>query len=170
MRTGHLSLRGQPLNVPLLDVFKKDELTLQLSCGSEKISTTKFVEIKTEVTNHLGESGPLASSPSEKRIANMSERTTRLEITLEPLTTPFWAATDSRHRPSAQGLKNLLIDGRLSRIIPSFPSGGHETHTVSMVFLAKGIYSFRAVAREVAKVPGSEGLIRFSSTLTVNVD
>ena len=56
MRTGHLSLRGQPLNLPLLDVFKKDEITLRISCGPQPITTAEFTEIQTEVTNHLGKS------------------------------------------------------------------------------------------------------------------
>lgn len=57
MRSGHLSLRGQPLNIPLLEVLKKDELEIKLfsSGANDVVSTTEFIDISTELVNRLGE-------------------------------------------------------------------------------------------------------------------
>jgi hypothetical protein len=61
MRTGQLSLRGQALRPNLLEVLKKDEVEIRLSCltdshghGAEVVKTTDFTEICTTVINRLG--------------------------------------------------------------------------------------------------------------------
>jgi hypothetical protein len=61
MRTGRLSLRGQALRPNLLEVLKKDEVEIRLSCLTDRhgheaeiVKTTDFTEISTTVINRLG--------------------------------------------------------------------------------------------------------------------
>lgn len=150
MRTGDLSLRGQPLNSHLLDVLKRDELDIKLSINSDAVApptttTEDFIDISTRVTNHLG-------------------RPLRLRITLEPLASP-----DGKTRQNPAALKNLLIDGNRSKTISALETGSDEIHTVSVVFMAKGAYAFRAVVQELLDTQGQEGLTKFSSVLSVHV-
>lgn len=90
------------------------------------------------------------------------ERPIGLKITLEPLPT-----LDGKSRQPA-GLKNLLVDGNRSKTIPHLEPGEKDVHGVSVVFMAKGTYTFRAIAREMGET-GRE-VIKFSSVLVVNVD
>ena len=67
-------------------------------------------------------------------------------------------------------LKNLLIDGSLTTDL-TLKAGEEGTHEVSLLFLARGVYGFRAIVQEVSggSVLGS-GLVKFSSVLEVKVD
>lgn len=104
----------------------------------------------------------MTSVPAQSHGADLSERPIRLRVTLEPL-----PSTDTRSRHPSAALKNLLIDG--SRTMPTreLQPGEIEAHVVSVMFMAKGQYTFRAVAQEVMEPPGKEGLIKFSSVLTL---
>jgi hypothetical protein len=67
-------------------------------------------------------------------------------------------------------LKNLLIDGPLSTEISLNP-GEEGQHVVPLVFLAKGVYGFRAVVQELPdQEVGSAGLLKFSPILEVTVE
>jgi hypothetical protein len=159
-------LRGQPLNVPLLDVWKTDELEIKLSVSQEAVATTQFIDISTQVVNRLGEPGELYA---ELRVGRSSltstERSIRIRVTLEPLT-----STDTRSRHPSAATKNLMIDGSRTKMTRDLQPGDKETHTVSVMFMAKGQYTFRAIAQELMETPGNEGLTKFSSVLSVQVE
>ena len=67
-------------------------------------------------------------------------------------------------------LKNLLVDGSLITDLTIKP-GEEGEHIVPLLFLARGIYGFRAIVQETSgdSVLGS-GLVKFSSVLEVKVD
>jgi len=68
-------------------------------------------------------------------------------------------------------LKNLLIDGSLSTGI-TLKQKEEGEHMVPLLFLAKGIYGFRAIVQETSpdlSMLGT-GLVKFSSVLEVKVE
>jgi hypothetical protein len=67
-------------------------------------------------------------------------------------------------------LKNLLIDGSLTTDL-TIEQGKEGAHVVPLLFLARGIYGFRAIVQETSggSVVGT-GLVKFSSVLEVKVD
>ena len=67
-------------------------------------------------------------------------------------------------------LKNLLIDGSLTTDLTIRP-GEEGEHVVPLLFLARGVYGFRAIIQEISggSVVGT-GLVKFSSVLEVKVD
>jgi hypothetical protein len=67
-------------------------------------------------------------------------------------------------------LKNLLIDGSLSTDL-NIKAREEGNHVVPLLFLARGVYGFRAIVQETfeGSVLGS-GLVKFSSVLEVKVD
>ena len=67
-------------------------------------------------------------------------------------------------------LKNLLIDGSLTTNLTIKP-GEEGEHIVPLLFLARGVYGFRAIVQEASggSVLGS-GLVKFSSVFEVKVD
>jgi hypothetical protein len=90
-----------------------------------------------------------------------------VKITLEPL--PSIDPSFNRRLPS-MALKNLLIDGPLSTEISLNP-GEEGEHVVPLVFLAKGVYGFRAVVQELPdRGDGGAGLLNFSPTLKLTVE
>lgn len=95
------------------------------------------------------------------------ERPIDLRITIEPL--PSLDPTFNR-RITSMALKNLLIDGSLTTDL-ELKAGEEGTHVVPFLFLARGVYGFRAIIQEISQgsVLGS-GLVKFSSVLEVKVD
>jgi hypothetical protein len=68
-------------------------------------------------------------------------------------------------------LKNLLIDGSLSTEL-TLEKGEEGEHVAPLLFLAKGVYGFRAIVQEIT-TEGSVmglGLVKFSSVLEVKVE
>ena len=67
-------------------------------------------------------------------------------------------------------LKNLLIDGSLTTDL-TIKEGEDGEHVVPLLFLARGVYGFRAIVQETSggSVIGT-GLVKFSSVLEVKVD
>lgn len=98
-------------------------------------------------------------------LADEVERPLRVRITIEPL-----PSTDTRSRHPSAALKNLLVDGSRTKVSETLKPGEGQTHTCAVMFMAKGQYAFRAIAQELTDVPGTEGLIKFSSVLSVHVD
>jgi hypothetical protein len=90
-----------------------------------------------------------------------------LKITIEPL--PSLDPAFNR-RVASMALKNLLIDGSLTTDL-TIEQGEEGEHVVPLLFLARGVYGFRAIIQETSggSVLGS-GLVKFSSVLEVKVD
>jgi hypothetical protein len=165
-RSGHLNLRGQGLRPALLEVLKREELGIVLDIPAG-IKTAEFTELSTRIINHLGES-PFFPSPQIKQdVGWCIERPIDLRITIEPL--PSLDPTFNR-RITSVALKNLLIDGSLTTDL-TIEQGKEGEHVVPLLFLARGVYGFRAIVQETSggAVLGS-GLVNFSSVLEVKVD
>lgn len=78
-------------------------------------------------------------------------------------------SSNRRQAPTSAALKNLLIDGAVSTVLPALNSGDKGEHVVPVVFLAKGTYAFRAIIQEQGQGQGT-GLVKFSSVLEVVVE
>ena len=99
---------------------------------------------------------------------------------LEPLPTgpgeSSWAApTSTIRRPNSthphSSTRNLAFDGILSRVLPLLDPGEETEHSVGVVFLASGKFTFRAVVEEVKgeNTDNAEPKVRFSPLLQVDV-
>lgn len=110
----------------------------------------------------------------------LTERLIQPLVRLEPLpsssTDSSWAVTtpSSRRPTSSQPTlptRNLAFDGILSTTLPQLHPGEKVEHSVGVIFLASGSYSFRAAIEEVDLAVSSEALphVHFSPLLHVDV-
>lgn len=124
----------------------------------------------------------LQQSPIHPQEANWAsvERPIRPYVRLEPLPSSSsdssWTSptTVPRRPTSTQPIaprRNLAFDGTLARTLPLLQPGAEANHTVGVLFLASGNYSFRAAVEEVDLAATSEDPpnIRFSPILHVDV-
>lgn len=113
-------------------------------------------------------------------LLNYLDRPFRPHVRLEPLPTSAsetsWASTTSHTRrpTSIQTLaptRNLAFDGTLATTLPLLQQGETALHTVGVIFLASGHFSFRVAVEEINLETASETppKIRFSPLLRVDV-
>ncbi|ORX40220.1 transport protein Trs120 or TRAPPC9 TRAPP II complex subunit-domain-containing protein [Kockovaella imperatae] len=168
-RQGFMSLRDQVFTASLLEVYRSDDLEIEIEISSrdaERLITGEFIDITVRLTNRL-------EIPYQPFV--------RLEALPTLNSEPSWAqSTPARRPPSGappvHNLKNVILDGCLGQVLPLIQPGESSTHSLSAIFLAAGSYSFRAAVDEVvfqARDSGDEvkppPRVRFSPLVTVNV-
>ena len=176
-----LSLRHLGLSRDMLDVLRTDDLGIKLEMEGEAVPG-EMVGIVLTVTNRMGKF-PFDFQGQSSCI----DRPFRPLVRIEPLpstsTDTSWA-TNRPTQPAANKrqstqpqvtTKNLVVDGLLSAPLPLLHPGKEASHSVSVVFLARGTFAFRAAIEEISLPTDTETIseedspIRFSPLLKVIV-
>ncbi|EIW73613.1 hypothetical protein TREMEDRAFT_26647, partial [Tremella mesenterica DSM 1558] len=164
LRSGKLNLRHLHLSSEHLGVFRKDDLDLILMLHQNDkpcliARTCEKIDLSLKIINRLERSfrplmriESLPSSSSDSSWASI-EPTVNRRYSIQPHVS-----------------RNILMDGSQMTILPLLEPDGRADHTISIIFLASGTYSFRGAVEEILPDDGEETKVRFSPLLIVKVE
>nr|XP_018262525.1 uncharacterized protein I303_05542 [Kwoniella dejecticola CBS 10117]OBR84683.1 hypothetical protein I303_05542 [Kwoniella dejecticola CBS 10117] len=167
MRRGTLNLRNQQFGLDLWDIFRCDEIKIDLSLhnddddvdvnGNKENDGTgemRIVEVMDFVDLHI-------------EISNKFERPFKPFIHISALPTSSsdasWTQPQPQHQPqqnqqrnsfhppaNTSPPKNILFDGLTSTILPLLQPNEKLVHTIGTTFLSKGTYGLRVAVEEIS--------------------
>nr|XP_019045803.1 hypothetical protein I302_06194 [Kwoniella bestiolae CBS 10118]OCF24733.1 hypothetical protein I302_06194 [Kwoniella bestiolae CBS 10118] len=171
-RTGTLNIRDQLFSSSLLDIFRSDEIDIQLSLDgvNEMVDVMEFNNLSVTITNNFERPfrpfihiSPLPTSSSEQ-----------LWTDPHPPSHQQPAQRNSFQPPPPTSMsKNVVFDGLTSTVLPLLQPSEQITWSTGVVFLSMGRYGLRVAVEEVLeKEQGEEQekKIWYSSVLDVAVE
>ncbi|WWC88812.1 uncharacterized protein L201_003725 [Kwoniella dendrophila CBS 6074] len=182
MRRGTLSLRGQSFSPSLLDIFKSDDIQIQLSLDNEnknKVEAMEFVGLNVEITNQFDRPfrpfihiSPLPTSSQDQLWTSTLSSVAQDQRQQQQQRNSFQQQPNINVNNAMGISKNVLFDGLSSTYLPLLQPKETFKYDLGVTFLSLGKFGLRVAVEEIDDNQTEEenGKIWFSSILDINVE